>query len=121
MPKVVVVGGKIKCSHGGVVQLASGSDQLEIAGAAALTSGMEVGLSFAAGLIPCPLPNKSPPPPTIPCIATLAATTGVSTQFTVGGVGVLLDNASGQTVNPADSQATWSVADAGQTLLNVDQ
>jgi hypothetical protein len=124
MPNVVVVGGEIQCSHGGVLQLQSGSDQLEIAGAGALTSGMEVGLSFAAGpglLIPCPNPNKSPPPPTIPCTATMSATAGVSAQLTVGGLGALLDNASGLAVNAADPSATWSVADAGQTLLSVDQ
>src|SRR5271165_5310992 len=120
MPNVVVVGGTIQCSHGGMVHLESGSDLFEIAGAAALTSGMEVGLSFAAGPTPCPNPNKSPPPLTIPCAATLAATKGVSTLLTVENLGVLLDSASGQAVNPADPSATWSVASAGQTLVAVD-
>jgi len=51
----------------------------------------------------------------------MPATSGVSTQLTVGDLGVLLDNASGQAINANDPSAAWSVADAGQTLLSVDQ
>ena len=47
MPNVVVVGGVIQCSHKGTITLSSGDNRLEISGAAALTAGMEVGLSFA--------------------------------------------------------------------------
>jgi hypothetical protein len=123
MPNVVVAGGMIQCSHKGSLQLSKGDSRLEIAGAAALTFGMETGLSFAPGpgvLVPCPLPAPSGPPGSSPCTATLSATTGVSTQLTVGGLGVLLDNASGQATNPNDPSATWSVAQAGQTLVGVD-
>lgn len=124
MPNVVVVGGVIQCSHKGTLQLSSGDSRLEIAGAAALTFGMETGLSFAPGpgvLVPCPLPAPSGPPGSSPCTATLSATTGVSMQLTIGGLGVLLDNASGQATNTNDPSATWSVAQAGQTLIGVDQ
>lgn len=124
MPNVVVVGGVIQCSHKGTLQLSSGDSRLEIAGAAALTFGMETGLSFAPGpgvLVPCPLPAPSGPPGSSPCTATLSATTGVSTQLTIGGLGVLLDNAAGQATNTNDPSATWSVAQAGQTLIGVDQ
>jgi hypothetical protein len=34
---------------------------------------------------------------------------------------VLLDNAAGQATNTNDPSATWSVAQAGQTLIGVDQ
>lgn len=128
MPNVVVVGGKIQCSHGGVITLATGDNRLEIAGAAALASGMEAELSFALGEPgvgpPCPCTTPPPASKPSPCTATVSATAGVSVQLTVGGLGVLLDNASGLTINlgavppPA---LTWSVADAGQTLLSVDQ
>jgi len=128
MPNVVVVGGTIQCSHGGVVQLASGSGLLGIAGAAALTSGMEAGLSFAPGApgvrTPCPCTTPPPASKPSPCTATLSATAGISTQLTVGGQGVLLDSASGVTVNAGavpPPALTWSVAEAGQTLVSVDQ
>jgi hypothetical protein len=125
MPNVVVVGGQIKCSHGGVVQLLSGADLLEIASAAVITAGMEAGLSFATGspgvLTPCPLPAPpSGPPASSSCTATVAATSGTSELLTVGGVGALLDTAKGQAINPNDPNATWSVAKAGQTLVSVD-
>jgi hypothetical protein len=126
MPNVLVVGGTIRCSHGGVVKLLKGDSRLEIASAAALMSGMETGLSFAPGpgvVVPCPLPTKQPPGPpgSSPCTATISATTGVSTQLTVGDLGVLLDSASGQATNANDPAASWSVAQAGQTLVSVDQ
>ena len=128
MPNVVVVGGIIQCSHGGMIKLASGSDQLEIAGAAALTSGMEAGFSFQTGepgVLVTPCPAETPAGSPSPCTATLPATTGVSTQLTVGGPGVLLDNASGLTLNTGGAVPppafTWSVAEAGQTLISVDQ
>ncbi len=119
MPSVVVVGGIIQCSHKGTVKLSSGDGRLEIAGAAALTAGMEVGLSFAPGapgvVVPCPFSTAGGPSP---CSATLKATAGVSTQLTIGGLGVLLDNATGQATNTPP--ATWSIAQAGQTLVSVD-
>jgi hypothetical protein len=125
MPNVVVVGGKLQCSHGGIVQLLSGSSLLEIAGAQVVTSGMEAKLSFAAGgpgvLTPCPLPAPpSGPLASSSCTATVAATSGVSQLLTVGGIGALMDTAQGQAVNPNDPSATWSVAQAGQTLVIVD-
>jgi len=125
MPNVVVVGGEIQCSHGGLLQLASGSDLLEIAGAAAVTSGMEVGLSFAQGvpgvIVFCPNAAPSGPPGSSPCTITTKATAGISTELTIGGLGVLLDNASGPATNPNGPPPTWSVAQAGQTLVSVDQ
>lgn len=127
MPNILVVGGVIQCSHKGTLKLLNGDSRLEIASAAALTSGMEAGLSFAPGgpgvLVPCPLPTKQPPGPpgSSPCTATISATTGVSTQLTVGDLGVLLDSASGQATNANDPVASWSVAQAGQTLVSVDQ
>jgi hypothetical protein len=123
MPNVVVSGGVMQCSHKGTLQLSSGDSRLEISGAATLTKGMEVALSFAPGapgvLAPCPYTSPSSAPS--PCTATLAATSGVSSQLTVGALGVLLDNASGQATNANDPSATWSIADAGQTLISVDQ
>jgi len=124
MPNVVVVGGVIQCSHKGTITLSSGDNRLEISSAAALTAGMEVGLSFAPGapgvLVPCPFPAPSGPPGSSPCAATIKATAGISAQLTVGGLGVLLDNASGQATNPNDPSATWSIAQAGQTLVSID-
>jgi hypothetical protein len=78
MPNVVVVGGTIQCSHGGVVQLASGSGLLGIAGAAALTSGMEAGLSFAPGApgVRTPCPCTTPPPASKPSPPDLAMIAG---------------------------------------------
>ncbi len=125
MPNVVVVGGTIQCKHGGSVKVLQGDNRLQIASAAAITAGMESGLSFAPGspglLTPCPwpVPSATPVPGSSPCAATMAATTGVSTQLTVGGKGALLDSATGSATNPNDPAATWSVAVAGQTLVSV--
>jgi hypothetical protein len=119
MPFVVVVGGIIQCKHMGTVKLSSGDSRLEISGSAALTAGMEAGISFAPGspglIEHCPFTTGGSPSP---CTATLTATTGVSELLTIGGVGVLLDNATGQTFNTP--LATWSIAEAGQTLVRVD-
>jgi hypothetical protein len=124
MANVVVAGGLIQCSHKGVVKLSGGDARLAIAGAAALTAGMEAGLSFAIGapgvLIPCPLAAPSGPPSSSPCNATVTATAGISTQLTIDGRGVLLDTASGRAANANDANATWSIAQAGQTILAID-
>ena len=126
MPNVVVVGGKIECSHGGTVELTTGAGQLEIAQSAALTSGMEVGISFAQGspgvIVVCPNAVPSGNPGSAPCTIVAKAAIGVSAQMTINGVGVLLDNASGPTFNPNPSgpPPSWSVLQAGQTLLSVD-
>ena len=81
MPNVVVAGGLIQCSHKGIVKLSGGDARLAIAGAAALTAGMEAGLSFAIGapgvVTPCPLPAPSGPPSSSACNATFAATAGL--------------------------------------------
>jgi hypothetical protein len=119
MAKVLVVGGLIQCSHGGTVKLLQGDPRLTIASSAAITFGMESGLSFVPGapgvVVPCPNPGPVNP---APCTATLPATAGVSTLLTVGNLGVLLDSAQGQTVNPV-APATWSVASAGQAIVSV--
>ncbi len=121
MPNVVVAGGVIQCSHSGQIQFSSGSSQLEVSGSQAITFGMEAGLSFMTGapgvIAPCPqlLPNGNPSP----CTSS-PAQAGVSTLFLIGGVGALLDNATGLTVNPA-GPGTWSIASAGQSLLEVDE
>ena len=100
--------------------LSRGSSQLEISGSQAITSGMEAGLSFAPGspgvTSPCTgeLPNGNPS-----YCTSAPAQAGVSTLLLIGGVGVLLDNATGPTVNLA-GPGTWSIASAGQTLVEVD-
>ena len=118
MPNVVVARGVIQCSHGGQIQFSSGASQLQVSGSGAITSGMEAGLSFAPGApgvkVPCPEKTSSTPP----CTSS-PATAGVSTLLTVGGVGVLLSSAKGLCVNPADSNAKWSIASPGETVLSV--
>jgi hypothetical protein len=118
MANVVVVGGALSCSHQGRARLSSGDSRLTVDGQAVVVSGQEVGLSFATGspgvLVPCPLTTNAGPSP---CAATIAATAGVSTMITVGGLGVLLDTATGTATNPQDASATWSVSDPGQRKL----
>ena len=123
MGTVLVAGAVIQCSHGGSYKFSQGNPKLSISGNKVITSGMEVGVSFAPGspgvLVPCPkLALAGTPPPPSPCTATLAALpSGVALKLTVGGLGALLDAAQGQTVNANDPAATWSVSSAGQTLL----
>ena len=45
----------------------------------------------------------------------------LSTQLTVGDLGVLLDTASGRAANANDVNATWSIAQAGQTIVSTDR
>lgn len=119
MADVVVTGGVLKCSHQGQAKLSSGDSRLTVDGKAAVVSGQEVGVSFADGspgvTVPCPFTTNAGESP---CTATSAATAGLSTKLLVGGLGVLLDTATGQTVNKPP--ATWSVADAGQSKLTAD-
>jgi hypothetical protein len=110
----VVAGAMLKCTHGGMAPIPKGDSRLQISGAAAVTAGMEAGVSFAAGTPPCLFATAGGPSP---CTATQAATSGISTKLTVGGVGVLLDSASGLATNAQDPSAQWSVALAGQQLL----
>ena len=123
MGTVLVVGAIIKCSHGGSCKLSQGNSKLAIGGNNVITSGMEVGISFAPGgpgvVVPCPkLAAAGTPPPPSPCTATVATSpSGVAAKLTVDGLGALLDGASGQTINANDPAATWSVDSAGQTLL----
>jgi hypothetical protein len=123
MPMVVVAGGIIQCSHQGKVQLAGGASQLTISGAKALTSGMEVGITFGppgTGVIaPCPIVYPSSGNPS-PCSVAVKASVGVSALLTIASVGVLLDNATGPAVNPNSPGSTWSIAQAGQSLLSVE-
>jgi hypothetical protein len=122
MPKLVVVGGMVECSHGGKARLKSGNAKLKIRGAEVVTAGGEVGLSFLPPTAPptpdnpapCPHVGPGTPPPPSPCTATLAATTGVSTKIKVDGVGVLLDTTSGSATNPNDPGAKWKISDVGQ-------
>jgi hypothetical protein len=125
MPKLVVVGGMVNCSHGGKARLKSGNAKLKIRGAEVVTAGSETGLSFLPGPAltpdnpaPCPVLDQSGKPS--PCTATSAATAGVSTKIKVGGDGVLLhDVASGPAINPSDPKATWKITDPGQDLVEV--
>jgi hypothetical protein len=124
MPQIVVAGTTgtiIQCSHKGTAHLPKGDNRLQISDNPAVTAGQEAGVSFAPGspnvVTPCPYSTSQGPSP---CTATLAATAGISTQLMVGGVGVLLDNATGQATNANDPSATWSVLNASQTLLSVD-
>src|SRR5579875_2589311 len=118
MPQVLVTGATIQCTHGGVISLTQGDDRLQVKGKATIVAGQEAGLSFAPGApgvtTPCPFSTGGS---ASPCTSTLAASAGISTLLQVGNRGVLLSNATGQTVNTPP--ATWSVQDAGQTLLSI--
>jgi len=122
MAKVVVVGGIIRCNHGGQRRLTSGDSRLNVDGNNVVVQGLETGLSFAPAppvvTMPCPVTTPAGNPS--PCTATLAATTGISTKLVVGGMGTLLDTASGNATNAQDPTATWSVASAGQNKLDAD-
>jgi hypothetical protein len=126
MPSVVVVGGLIECSHGGKTKIKTGNSKLKIDDAEVVVVGMEVGLSFLpVGSPPTPdnpapctqLAKAGTPPPPSPCTATVAATKGISTKIKVNNLGVLLDTATGNAINPNDPAATWKISDPGQTKL----
>jgi hypothetical protein len=122
MPNVVVAGAVLSCSHQGQARIPSGDSRLTVDGQAAVVRGQEVGISFTTGspgvLVPCPVTTPAGSPS--PCAATLAATAGISIKLTVGGLGVLLDTATGNATNPQDASATWSVSDPGQRKLTAD-
>jgi hypothetical protein len=120
MGQILVAGAIIQCSHKGQVKLSGGDSRLTVSGNGAITFGMESGLAFAPGspglVSPCTalFPNGNP----AYCSATSPATAGQATLLAVGGTPVLLDNASGQTINPTGVPGTWSVTSAGQSLLS---
>lgn len=115
MPKPLAVGGSGSCSHGGTISFTSGSSKLTVGGAAVVVSGQEAGVTISA----CPAQTSSSPPVSSPCTVTSSATQGVSTKLTVGGQGVILDNAQGSTVNPSVPGGTWSISAPGQSKLSV--
>ena len=121
MATVLVVGGVLACSHAGQARLSSGDSRLTVDQQASVVRGQEVGISFATGapgvLVPCPFSTNAGPSP---CTATQAATEGISAKLTVGGLGVLLHNASGKATNAQDAGAKWKVMDPGQRKLTVD-
>jgi hypothetical protein len=121
VPKILVAGAVLECSHGGQIRIDSGNDKLKVGGKAALTAGMEAGLAFAASdmppmpnqLVPCPI--TTPAPKGAPCV-TSPLQSGSAAKLNVGGTAVLLDSANGQTIN-AISPGTWRVSSAGQTKM----
>jgi|ERR1035438_7396060 hypothetical protein len=122
MGMVLVDGATFQCNHKGSVKVSKGDARLTVSGKGAITFGMETGISFAPGspglVSPC---TKTTPPPAntpSPCASTLPAIAGTATLLSVGGVPVLLDNATGPSTNPNDPAAKWSVAAAGQSLLS---
>ena len=116
---LLVTGGVLQCSHGGTLRLQTGNAKMKAAGQNIVTASMEAGLSFAPGapgvLNPCP--HQSPAPAPSPCTATAPANSGQSQKTRVGGTPALLGTARGQAINASDPSATWSVADAGQTVV----
>ncbi|XTP48026.1 hypothetical protein ACK3BB_16965 [Marinibacterium sp. SX1] len=116
---VLVAGGMLQCSHGGTLRLQSGDARMTAGGMDVVTATMEIGLSFAPGapgvLVPCPFLSPSSAPS--PCAATLAASAGMAQATRIGGQAVLLADARGQATNPNDPGASWSVLDAGQTVV----
>jgi hypothetical protein len=112
--EVVVVGATIKCSHGGQAQLLKGDNRLQISSKSVVTAGQEAGISFVTT---CPFKTSSTPPVPSPCTTTMA---GISTLLKVGSTGVLFKDATGKVTNANDPSATWTVSDAGQSLITID-
>jgi len=117
---LLVEGGTLQCSHGGMLRLGSGNAAMKADGKAVITATMEVGKSFAGGkpgvTVPCPWPDPNTGAPS-PCSATAPATSGSSQKTKIGGLPALLASASGPAINRTDPAATWSVAQAGQSKV----
>ncbi len=121
MAYVLVSEAIFQCSHGGMTKLGSGNSKLTVGGNPVVTSGMEVGISFAPGAnttSPCTNATTTSPPVLAPCLISAPASSGVATKLTVGSTGVLLDSAQGTTTNTQGATpGTWSISSAGQTKL----
>ena len=97
MPRILVAGATIQCSHRGTAEIRNGDPRLAVGGHGAVTFGMEVGIAF---------PNcqmKSPGGGPSPCTGTMPAAAGRSSLLSVGGIPVLLDG----------GQATGTALDHG--------
>jgi hypothetical protein len=110
MGKVLTSSATITCSHGGTVKPVPSQQKLTVDGTPVLVDGDLVGATVSG------CTNVPPPQGRVPCSATTSMSAGAATKLTVGGKGVLLDSASGQT-NSTPAPGTFSVSDAGQTKL----
>jgi hypothetical protein len=118
MSFVLVKGGTLQCTHGGVITLTLGDPRLTVKDNGAVLSGMEGGLSFASGSPPCNNKTTDTNAAPAPCITT-PASAGQARKLSVGATPVLLDSATG-TTQPSVQPATpgrWSVASPGQSKL----
>jgi hypothetical protein len=122
MAHVVVKGALITCSHAGELAFVAGHEAMTVGGNGVVLAGGEVGMQFLApplvpgGPKPCSAVDASNHP--APCKIQLAATEGLSTTLKVGGKAVLLDSAKGATFTTAGPGTTWSVKDAGQSVMD---
>jgi hypothetical protein len=109
MPEAITAQSKIVCIHQGKALLTAGQSKLKVSGALALVDGdiAKATLSpgtcanVGAGLVPCTVLSPLPG--------------GVAAKLTVGGLGVLLADLTGNTNSTAPG--TFRVEDAGQTRL----
>lgn len=109
MPAVLTTSSTLKCVHGGTLQVQASTSQLSADGSPVL-----VGADLLAATIP-DCPNKNPPAGLLPCVAVTSVRLGESTNLTVAGQAVLLENATGLT--SSTPPGTWQVTSAGQSVL----
>ncbi|MFE7509894.1 hypothetical protein ACFU8I_01455 [Streptomyces sp. NPDC057540] len=121
MSLVLVEGAIIECTHQGRLRLAAGDPRVTVRARGVVLAGQESGLQF--GSATAPVPGMVTPCTANSggvekaCLITAPATPDGSTKkLTVGGSPVLLATASGITAS-AQGPARWTVADAGQDLL----
>ncbi|MFC9593681.1 hypothetical protein [Streptomyces sp. NPDC056944] len=122
MSLVLVEGAIIECTHQGRLRLAAGDPRVTVKGKGVVLAGKESGLQFGSAATPVPgmvTPCTATSPGGVQkaCLITAPATPdGFTKKLTVGGTPVLLATASGVTAS-AQGPGRWTVADAGQDLL----
>ncbi|MFF1867661.1 hypothetical protein [Streptomyces sp. CB03911] len=123
MKHVLVQGAVVECNHHGKLRIDLADPRVTVNGKGVLLGGMEAGLAFGSPttpvpgmLVPCTAKTATTPPTFVPCVTGPATPDGLALKLSVGGRPVLMETASGTTVN-AEGVGRWTVADAGQTLL----
>ena len=111
MPNVLTEGSTLQCVHGGSGKVQASQSKLKVDGKAVLLQSD----LLKATVSDCP--NTNAAAGQAPCLKVTSIISGLSTDLTVDGQPVMLENATGLTNATPPLPVLWQVQSAGQTKL----